>query len=82
MADVKGMLVEYVADPGYAAVVLPRETLDELRWRRAEVGCVGPWWSTPSSMAADAALEAVEATEAECARSAESSRVRRFTYSD
>jgi len=58
-----------------------RETLEELRWRREDVGCIGPVaasaWAMDESAALD--IDVVEATDAECARRAESSRVRRLT---
>jgi len=75
-----------VKDGGTAALALtlPRERLEELRWRREGVGWVGPTWAEGSegSMKSDGAVElveAVEATEAEWARRAVSSRVRRLT---
>jgi hypothetical protein len=46
------------------ALTLLRETLEELRCRRADVGCVGPVISC-SMWTLEVALEAVEATEAE-----------------
>ena len=58
-----------------------RETLEELRWRRDAVGCIGPVaasaWAMDESAALD--MDVVEATDAEWARRAESSRVRRLT---
>lgn len=52
------------ADVPYGALVLVRDTLEELRCRRAEVGCVGPIMSWSTCMP-DVTLEVVEATDAE-----------------
>ena len=60
-----------------------RLTLEELRWRRDAVGCVGPAkegsLASRSPAAAEVVDEAVDATEAVCARRALNSRVRRLT---
>ena len=43
VAGVSGMpVVKVVGPPAYAAAMLLRDTLDEERWRRADVGCVAP----------------------------------------
>jgi hypothetical protein len=58
---------------------MPVDAVEELRWRRDVVGCVGPGMEYEGSGCVEVE-DVVLATDAECALRAESSRVKRFTW--